>query len=333
MNNLPQLLIVMAIVLVASVPLVLGARWLSLKLGMVSTENTRTSHEGSIPDVGGWCFLVFGICYSIYDISWLIVTIPMALLCILGMIDDKRNLSPWIKLIVELIVTFAAVSNLFYYLNMRDPGWWISFGLTWFVAVAIINAINLIDGIDGLAIGIVIMILLLEIASEFIVERYTSRFLPMLPLLMVLFAFNVWGKRRKVFLGDGGSLALGMIVAWAIFERYFHDVAWGLYLNMPDLPDMGQCVYDIITIAVCCLLIIPLPLIDMARVAIVRICHKESPFHADRRHFHHILIDKGLTHLQAALIEIGINSLPVIIALILVVCGVLQYNDIIFLED
>lgn len=309
----------MAILLVVSVPLVLGARWLSLRTGLVSTENDRTSHEGNIPVVGGWCLLVMGACLCVINPKWLHLYLPMSVLCILGIIDDKRNLSPRIKLIVELIVTFFVVFAEIGVVGEWSPSYLIWFGLEWFVMLAIINAMNLIDGIDGLAIGITFMILLLECVTKLILDYTDTVLVPLLmPLLLVLFVFNVLGKRRKVFLGDGGSLALGLIVCAAIYEIDFPVI-------LPILPErINGLSSDIFWISAACLLFVPVPLIDMARVAIVRICHKESPFHADRRHFHHILIDRGLTHLQAALIEIGLNSMPMIIMLVLYACRVIE---------
>ena len=138
----------------------------------------------------------------------------------------------------------------------------------------IINAINFIDGIDGLAITEVIKTMLfIQFLSDSNYELITLSIMVVLSLIP-LYYFN-FKKKQKVFLGDGGSLLLGTIVSISIFT-----VLGGEY-HFKEGFEINKVLFTV--------LILIYPLVDLLRVFVIRIMKGGSPFSADQRHIHHIL--------------------------------------------
>lgn len=254
------------------------ARWVKME----AFVNKRTSHTGIVPETGGLALMLFAFVMSLLDIhthlmAWTFVV------AVMGMVDDCVDLRASLKLVIEM-----CISAIFVWFVAREVTVY-SLAL-WFMMLCVINAINLIDGIDGLAAGICLTALM---AMTLLVGE--PKMMVVVGVLAVFFIYSAFGREAKVFLGDGGSLALGfMISGWAVeIIASFQDT------------QLGSA--DVLRAIVLMLVLVPVPLLDMARVVVVRLAAHESPFRADRRHFHHFLVDHKLRHWQAALIEISIN--------------------------
>ena len=193
------------------------------------------------------------------------------------------------------------ISNYHGLFGLYEVPWLLAQLSTVFVFLVIINAINFIDGIDGLAITEVIKtIILIEFFSAKQTALTTLSILLVLSLLP-LYYFN-YKKKRKVFLGDGGSLLLGTIVSVYVFNILGNEYEfnYGFEINK----------------ALFAVLVILYPLLDLLRVFILRVKEGKSPFEADQKHLHHKLLLKQKNHFFVTLTIILIQFLIVLFYLI-----------------
>ncbi|MCB9852864.1 MAG: undecaprenyl/decaprenyl-phosphate alpha-N-acetylglucosaminyl 1-phosphate transferase [Phycisphaerales bacterium] len=227
----------------------------------------------------------------VYVYSLLACTLCMLLL---GIVDDRRAVRPRIKLIVQAVVAIAAVSVGFRVDAITLP-WWDSFVLPPFVGIAIsfiwivgiTNAINLTDGLDGLAVGICLLASSVNaVVAIWLGNHYMT-------VMMVLLAGSLLGFLRynfhpaRVFLGDTGSMALGMFLAMASLRSA--QKAHTAVLILIPLFALGYPIFDTL-------------------LAIARRSLRGQPlFSSDRDHIHHRLIDRGARPSTAA-IQIYIAS-------------------------
>ena len=174
--------------------------------------------------------------------------------------------------------------------------------------IVIINSYNLIDGIDGLASIVGIVILSIYTTIFYLTSEYFFALLciSLNAILIAFYGFNV-SSDRKIFMGDTGSLIIGFIIS--VLTLKFLALAPKAYKELPFLLENAP----IIAIA-----ILIVPLFDTARVFTIRLVNKKSPFSPDRNHIHHVLIDFwGLSHKQASFIIGFFNLLFVILFIVL----------------
>ena len=303
--------------------------------------NKRTSHTGEIPNIGGLdIFISFLLTYMIFEYNELnefqFLLIGIFIIFIIGFVDDILDLTPMSKLLGEMLAGVAMIgfsdirlTHLHGFLGIEQIGTGYSYLLSFFVLIAIINALNLIDGIDGLASGLGILYsIFFAVYFHLIGEpEWAIMACSMVGSLSVFFIYNVFGKRNKIFMGDSGSLLLGYVITAFVFhvcEINAYDAVPEAY-HMRATPAVMMCVLSI-------------PLFDMARVALTRIKHHKSPFLPDKNHIHHLLLRTGLNHLQTtcvllvtslafiALAFVGRNWQVWILALVdLLCCSVLIF--------
>jgi UDP-GlcNAc:undecaprenyl-phosphate GlcNAc-1-phosphate transferase len=279
-------------------------RWLALVSGAVDMPGVRRVHTGQVPRMGGVAIVIgfFTPLAALYVLSapvarTLFATKTMmagllisALLVIaVGLLDDIRGVGAKYKLLVQILAATAA-----YACGMRiaaiDLPWVGAFQLGWFAwpatvvwFVAIMNAINLIDGLDGLAAGVVFFACL----TNFVVAALAGNVLILfvsasLGGAAVGFLFYNFNPAR-VFMGDTGSMFLGFVLAAA-----------------PLLGALSQKTMTLVGIVVP-ILALGLPITDMLLTIGRRFFARRSIFAADRGHIHHRLLDIGLTHRRAVL--------------------------------
>jgi UDP-N-acetylmuramyl pentapeptide phosphotransferase/UDP-N-acetylglucosamine-1-phosphate transferase len=169
--------------------------------------------------------------------------------------------------------------------------------------LTIINAYNLIDGIDGLASTVAIIIFSIY-AMIFFATDLHFYFLLCLSLIGILLAYLYYNfsSTKKIFMGDTGSLIIGFCIGVCTLKFLAMDAA--LFSHFSFQPEN-----KLIVIAA----ILWVPLFDMFRVIGVRLLNKKSPFYPDRNHMHHILIDTGLSHFKATMLLGFLNYLLVIV--------------------
>lgn len=261
---------------------------ISRKKGFYASINHRSSHDTSVPNTGGiiLCFAILLplILFSDYpqheDFSLLISA--FLVLLITGIIDDfnpipvaYKFLGQFIPAIVivtsidehDLVIPF--IDELFNLPFIFNYLFWI------FFVVMSINAFNLIDGIDGLAIGLGI------IGGLFYFLQFQRLELQDLMIFSVALSFGLFGlllfnvsKKFKIFIGDTGSLLIGGLLVFFALR----------FLSLSD-NDSNESSFFLVIGSIF------IPLADMIRVTLVRVIRKESPFKADRQHVHHLLLD------------------------------------------
>ncbi|MDC1012718.1 MraY family glycosyltransferase [Flavobacteriaceae bacterium] len=262
--------------------------------------NHRSSHKTLATRTGGIGIFLSVFIISLYhyfqgiEIFDYSLFIPLGIMFVVGVYDDLYNADFKLKFLIQIIVAKILIDQGYVISNYHGL-----FGLyevprilaqlsTVFVFLVIVNSINFIDGIDGLAITQVIKtILLVEFFSQ-------STDLSVISLLLIssiipLYYFN-FKKKRKVFLGDGGSLLLGTIVSIYCFYIL------GDFFSFKNGYEMNKTLFSI--------LVILYPIIDLLRVFIIRIKNRRSPFQPDNNHLHHLLNQKFHKNISVLIITV-----------------------------
>jgi UDP-N-acetylmuramyl pentapeptide phosphotransferase/UDP-N-acetylglucosamine-1-phosphate transferase len=229
------------------------------------------------------------------------------ILFFIGIKDDILIIAPWWKLLGQvlaaMIISIMAglqITSLKMLPGMSESGHAMTILITILVIVIIINSFNLIDGIDGLAsgIGIFSSMILGWIFIQSGLVYYALLSFVLCGSLLGFFYYNVFSRKKKILMGDTGSLMLGFISA-ILVVRFTG-------LEDPSLP--GVLISSPQSLALAILIV---PLADMIKVVLTRIRLGKSPFKPDRQHIHYRLIDLGLNHLQATAILLLINVVMV----------------------
>ncbi|OGT25824.1 MAG: hypothetical protein A3I77_00020 [Gammaproteobacteria bacterium RIFCSPLOWO2_02_FULL_42_14] len=271
-------------------------RPVAMRIGLIDTPGGRKMHEQTMPLIGGiaifmgFCFSLLGLDISLRGYRGLLA--GSAILILIGVMDDFRELRPRVRLIGQCLaalmliqtgqLSIAHLGNLFFFGDVNLGVW--SFVITVLFVLSFVNAVNLIDGIDGLAGGVILGqgLLLLIISKSFhaILSGYVL--LLFLVAVSVFLAYNFplpWRRRALVFLGDAGSTFLGFVIAWFAVTL---SQATVLHVYMK---------YNPVTI----LWVIAFPLLDLLSVVFHRLRTGNSPFLPNRDHLHFLLIDLGLS--------------------------------------
>jgi len=294
---------------------------------LMDQPNKRSSHIKITPTLGGISFfytlilaLFFLKKWAIFDES--IYFIPgLTILFIIGLKDDLVVLSPYTKLAAQLVSIIFILSNESFmihsldgFLGIYEVPVYLYYGVAGFVMLTIINAYNLIDGIDGLAAIVGVVILIIYTTIFYITKEYFFALLclTMNGSLIAFLSFNL-SSNKKIFMGDTGSLIVGFIISTLTLK--FLALSPQSYDSLPFLLENAPL------IAISILIV---PLFDTARVFTIRLANKKSPFSPDRNHTHHILIDYfKISHQQASFIIGGFNLIFVILFIVL---GSSSYN-------
>ena len=305
----------------------LGAFLLSLICGFVFTPiildyckrkklydipNDRKVHKNAIPRLGGisffpsmiTAFLVILLLLPVSDEHTLPVTIWSAifmmgllLIYITGIIDDLTGLNAKTKFAIQIItgslLPFAGlyINNLYGFLGIYEIPYYIGIPMTIFLMVFIDNAINLIDGIDGLASGLSLFALI----GFLVYFNYYDVFMHTYSILVAgLIGANLFGnaeRNTKIFMGDSGSLSLGFILGFLAIK---------CASNNPNIwPARSEALLVPITLLF-------VPMADVVRVTLYRIIHHKPLFNADKNHIHHKLMRSGMSQHQALLTILGL---------------------------
>lgn len=287
--------------------------------GFVVRPNKRMSHTGEVPNIGGLnIYFSFMLTYMIFEFNQMgnnqFFLIGLLAIMAVGFIDDVLVLTPLSKLFGETLAGIALVgfadlriTHLHGLFGIEQIGIIPSYLISLFILIAIINAVNLIDGIDGLASGLGILYCLFFAIYYGLAGDTTWSILGicMIGALAVFFIYNVFGHRGKIFMGDSGSLLLGYLLTAFVFHlcevNAYHEVPE--WLHMSAAPAVAICVLTV-------------PLFDTIRVSITRIKNHRSPFQPDKNHIHHLLLRTGRNHLQTTCILLGVSILFVGLAIL-----------------
>jgi len=284
---------------------------------LLDEPNQRSSHKKTTPTLGGIAFY-FTLMFSLFflkecDTSSVVYNIlpGLTILFIFGLKDDLVVLSPTAKLIAQVTATLFILANPSFhidslngFLGIYQLPQYASIIISSFIMIVIINAYNLIDGIDGLAAGIGIIISGINLIIYYFLEIdfYFYLSLIVIGILTAFLRYNL-SRYNKIFMGDTGSLIIGFIIS--IFTIKL--------LTLNEQIVTSNLPFLIENLPLVALGILIVPLFDTFRVFSIRLFNKKSPFSADRNHMHHILIDLGFSHLKSSIILAGFNLLFVMI--------------------
>jgi len=251
--------------------------------------NHRSSHKTLATRTGGIGIFLTVLIISLYyyfqgiELFNYSLFIPLGIMFVIGVYDDLYNADFKLKFLLQIIVAKIlidqgyVISNYHGLFGLYEVPWLLAQASTVFVFLVVVNAINFVDGIDGLAITEVIKIIL-------VLEFFSAGLTALAPLgllivssILPLYYFN-FKKKRKVFLGDGGSMLLGTLV---------------MIYTLQTLSQNFNFSFDtIVNKTLFILVVLIYPLFDLLRVFVLRIKDGQSPFVADKRHIHHLINNK-----------------------------------------
>lgn len=286
------------------------------KLGAIDVpKDARRMHKVPIPRMGGLAiFLGFIISVLVFaDITEQMkgILLGSVIIVVMGIIDDITPLRARLKFVVQILaalipvyygvqITYISNPNIF----SDSPYWhlgWLSIPITVLWIVGLTNAVNLIDGLDGLAIGVSTISALTMLAIAILVSDVQVAIV-MAALVGACIGFMPYNMNpAKIFMGDTGSTFLGYILACITIQGLFKF-------------------YAVISFVVP-FLILGLPIFDTTFAIIRRISHGQNPMAPDRSHVHHRLIDMGLNQKQAVAVLYVISAILGLSAVVLATDG------------
>lgn len=304
---------------------------ISHKKRLYDVPDARKVHTMPVPRLGGLSFfpvilmsmfLVIGFRLYFWDVNvsglsfnmlyeYLFLFVGMTLLYLVGVCDDLVGVGYRYKFAVQIAAAFLLVLSGNWFdsfgglFGIYSVPVWVGVPFTVFIVVYITNAINLIDGIDGLASGLCCIALSVLSVIFFLRGQYVYALLAIctLGILMPFWCYNVFGnanRGHKLFMGDAGSLTLGYVISFLIIHMSVTNEV------SPTLSNP----YMVIAFST-----VLVPLLDVIRVVLHRLREHKNPFLPDKNHFHHKLLRTGMrvrmvmvTILGIALSFIGLNA-------------------------
>ena len=275
----------------------------ALKLNLKDTPDIRSSHVIPVPTFGGVVFYISYILVLFFaqslDSNHVSITLiaSISILFFTGLLDDFKNLSPKIKFLCQIIgvalLMFQPdfrILSLHGFMGIYEIPLYVSVGGSMFFLLGLINAFNLIDGIDGLTgiTGVIVASFFSYLLYNLGYFFYLSLSLATIATLLAFLRFN-FSNTRKIFMGDTGSLVIGLVLGVLTLKLLsVDDTAYGsLSFYRAQLPLFLTGVLFV-------------PLLDTMRVMFLRLTKGVSMFKPDRNHLHHIIVDFGLSHRKAS---------------------------------
>lgn len=315
MSNMPTFAEIgtsVALSLVLSLAATPAVKWLALRIGAIDDpKDDRRVHKVPIPKLGGLAiflaFLVSVLLFADITRQFRGMLIGSVIIVIIGVIDDIKPQRAFVKLIVQIVAALVAVfhgvvievfSNPLVFVSAEYVSLgFLSIPITVIWIVAITNSVNLIDGLDGLSVGVstissIVMLIIALMVSDHnvavIMAALIGACLGFLP-----YNFNP----AKIFVGDTGALLLGYVLATVSI--------FGLFKF-----------YAVVSVAVP-FLVLALPLFDTSFAFLRRLLKGQNPMKPDRGHTHHRLLDMGLSQRQAVLLMYAVSALLGFIAIVI----------------
>ena len=283
---------------------------ISHKKRLYDVPDARKVHTMPVPRLGGLSFfpvilmsmfLVIGFRLYFWDVNvsgssfnmlyeYLFLFVGMTLLYLVGVCDDLVGVGYRYKFAVQIAAAFLLVLSGNWFdsfgglFGIYSVPVWVGVPFTVFIVVYITNAINLIDGIDGLASGLCCIALSVLSVIFFLRGQYVYALLAIctLGILMPFWCYNVFGnanRGHKLFMGDAGSLTLGYVISFLIIHMSVTNEV------SPTLSNP----YMVIAFST-----VLVPLLDVIRVVLHRLREHKNPFLPDKNHFHHKLLRTGM---------------------------------------
>jgi UDP-GlcNAc:undecaprenyl-phosphate GlcNAc-1-phosphate transferase len=304
----------------ATALLIVLLRPLAISIGLVDVPSSRKSHSGNIPLIGGMAIFVGALIALVFHLTFFgntasqtsqITTFFLAgfILLVIGALDDYRPLPAVVRILAQIVASLVMIYGGGVMLtdlgNLHLDGALLMLGVmavpfTIFASIGIINAMNMCDGLDGLSGSIALIALLGFGIANTLWGNLANQY------LIVVFAacvasflmFNLrtlWRSKAWVFLGDAGSMLLGIALTW-------------MAISLSQGPDR------VITPSAA-LWFLMLPIYDAVSMMVRRLLRRRSPFEADREHLHHIFLLAGFSVGETVTLMSGIAVAGVVLGL------------------
>lgn len=357
-------------ILVPALSALLAVRWIYFKIlklakekGLVDNPDARKLQKFPVPVLGGLA-VFFGVTFGMltgcalyytfnediigqateFTSTRLIqVMLAMSVMLYTGSLDDILGLSPRTRFVIEILVILgivlssgACMDSLHRLWGVQEFTWWVAVPLTVFAGVGIINAVNMVDGVNGLSSGLcitcsalfgVVFLYIGDIANAILAFTMVASLLP-------FFVHNVFGDKSRMFIGDAGTMIMGILMTWFVICI----ISSGGYASL---------IFDDVCIVAMVLAFMSVPVADTLRVMTMRVFKGKSPFSPDKTHLHHAFVAMGVSHSITALSIILINlavvgtwyvtvktdaSLECQLYSVIIVAAILVWGSYIFLE-
>ena len=305
MASLDSPLQLIAVAFLVTTAMLLVLRPVAVALGLVDTPSARKQHTGDVPVIGGLAiflgvFLAAMIAPEMNRNADVMLSMA-ALMCIVGAIDDRFDLKPWVRLLAHLAASVVLVLGMGYSVESfghlvgpveLDLGF-VAVPFTVIACVALVNACNMLDGMDGLAGGtsLVGFAALAVVAVSAGLSGSALVSCAMVGATAGFLLFNLparFNRPVRTFMGDAGSTVLGFTLA-----------AVSLVLVQPDKADMPPAYV---------LWFVPLPIFELFSSTVRRLLGGHSPLYADNGHFHHRLLQAGFSVRLIFLLYIALSA-------------------------
>lgn len=314
-----------------------SVRWIYFKIlriafdkKLVDNPNARKLQQRPIPVSGGLAVYfgllsgllagvaVSNICGTSFSLELFPVVCSMSILLFIGALDDILVLTPSKRLIAEILTILGLVFSsgicIDTFMGMwtiGDFSWWVAVPLTLFAGVGIVNAINMIDGVNGLSSGLCISCCIIFGCLFVAVGDWANAVLAFTcaGALAPFFIHNVFGLKSRMFIGDAGTMAMGILMLWFTMS-VVNSASSDVYLRFEGVNFIAFC-----------LAALSVPVFDTLRVMIMRMLNGRSPFKPDKTHLHHIFVRFGFSHFVTAMSEVLIMLVIVAIWIVSVFIG------------
>jgi len=291
----------------------------AVSIDLLDRPNNRKAHKGAIPLIGGFAMyvaVVISILSSSYDLNqYNYYLLTSLFIVVLGVMDDYKNISVMLRLFFQILVAILIASagsisieslgNLFGADEIILSEW--SYFVTVFAIIVGINAVNMSDGIHGLAGG---NSLITFLAIAFLVIRHMFNtdsvfiedifivllFCSVLPVFLIHNLCLGMSERKRIFMGDAGSMLIGLTIAWTLIDQ-----------------TQGE---DRAFAPVTALWLFALPLFEMLTAILRRLTSGISPFKPDLYHIHHLLLRLGIGEKYTLILMLIFSLLTAVIGVL-----------------
>ena len=300
-------------------------RLFAQKVGAVDVpKDSRRVHNHPIPRMGGLAiFIGFVLSVVLFaDVANQMrgILLGAVIIVVVGVVDDITPLPALLKLVIQIAAALVAVAFGVRIEFLANPIWWsetmyldlsfLSIPITVLWIVGLTNAVNLIDGLDGLACGVSAIASIAMMTIALAMGQWNTAVI-LAALVGACFGFMPFNLNpARIFMGDTGALMLGYVMAC---------------ISITGLLKF----YAIISFAVP-LLALGLPIFDTAFAIIRRLAHGQNPMSPDRGHFHHRLIDMGLSQKQAVALLYAISAILGFAAVLIATSGEMRAIVLVF---
>ena len=299
-------------------------RNLAIRIDLVDYPNNRKPHTGSVPLIGGiamYIGLVVSILATKIDLNqYNYFLLGSLIIVMIGVLDDFRNISVSLRIIFQALVAIIIVTAGSVVIESLGDILWVgnivlnewAYFVTIIAIIAGMNAVNMTDGIHGLAGGnsLITFLAIVFLSRELDWHLQTSvmislLFCAVLPIFLIHNLCLGVDKSKRIFMGDAGSMLIGLTIAWVLI----------------DLSQGENRIFAPVT----ALWLFAMPLIEMVSAVVRRLTSGKSPFDADLNHIHHIILRSGIREKYTLLLMLLVSLLMAVIGILGELYGVAEW--------